>query len=91
MFGVVKWMCFEYKLPFLSVEQSRLKKYATGNGKAEKSDMVLRAYTEFSLSLSSDECDAFWIAHLGLTSLTMDGLAFRVTSVAEMLKKRKGG
>jgi hypothetical protein len=44
-----------------------LKKYATGNGKAEKGDMQVKLYKEFGHEYGPDECDAFWMAHLGYT------------------------
>ena len=64
-FAVIKHYCFKHEIPLIPVAQSTLKKYATGHGKAEKSDMRLQLYKEFTLEYGEDETDAFWLAHLG--------------------------
>jgi Holliday junction resolvasome RuvABC endonuclease subunit len=46
------------------VPPSTLKLYATGNGGASKEKMIKAAHTHWDLSLSDDEADAMWLAHL---------------------------
>jgi Holliday junction resolvasome RuvABC endonuclease subunit len=64
-FAIVRLHCFRKSIPFVPVAQSTLKKYGTGNGHAEKSDLRLQLYKEFGHEFGEDECDAFWLAHLG--------------------------
>jgi Holliday junction resolvasome RuvABC endonuclease subunit len=88
MFGVVRYHCLINKIPFLPLSQPRIKKYAIGRGKdVEKSAMVMRAYKEYSLELSEDEADAFWIAHVGMTYLYGSSVSFRQESINDIKKK----
>ena len=89
MFGAFRYHCLINGIPFLPLSQSRIKKYATGEGKAEKSAMVMRVYKEFNLELSDDEADAFWIAHVGMTYLYGSPVQFRQDSVNDIKKKEK--
>lgn len=89
MVGVFKWLCRTKKIPFLSISQSRIKKYATGSGKAEKSDMRMQLYKEFNLDWTEDETDSFWIAHMGLTYTYGSKVKFRQASIDAMRKNAK--
>lgn len=93
MYGIIKLFCFKRAIPFVPVAQTSLKKYATGGGKAEKSDMRLQLYKEFGLDYSEDEADAYWLAHLGWSiryaSRNIKGSLDRVRKdIAEMLRKK---
>lgn len=77
MYGVVRLHCFRKGIPFIPVAQTSLKKYATGNGKADKKDMQEQLYTEFGHNYGPDECDAFWMAHLGYTIRYGSGVSYR--------------
>lgn len=46
------------------VEPTRLKKYATGSGGADKEKLIQTALSETGRTLTDDEADAFWLAHL---------------------------
>lgn len=65
LYGVVRIHCFRKAIPFIPVAQTTLKKYATGSGKADKSEMRLQLYKETGLEYGEDEADAYWLAHLG--------------------------
>lgn len=90
-FGAIRYHCLIYGVPFLPLSQSRIKKYATGEGGAEKSAMVLRAYKEYGMELSDDEADAFWIAHIGMSYLYGSAVKHRQVSVDDIRKKLKKG
>ena len=57
-------------IPYRDYEISKIKKYATGVGNAEKSQMVLEAYKEAGFDVSKygksgeDLADAYWIAKM---------------------------
>jgi Holliday junction resolvasome RuvABC endonuclease subunit len=65
IYGNVRLCAFRHHIPFVPVAQTTLKKYATGSGKADKSEMRLQLYKEFGHEYGEDEADAFWLAHLG--------------------------
>ena len=61
LIGAIKRVFKDYTL--YELPQSTLKKFATDNGSAEKSEMVMRAYKEFGVEADTeDEIDAFWTA-----------------------------
>jgi Holliday junction resolvasome RuvABC endonuclease subunit len=60
---------FKNKVPYKEYEPARVKKYATGKGNAEKSQMVLAAFKDgFDVSKygksGEDLSDAYWIAQM---------------------------
>lgn len=64
--GTLKYICIIHEADFCEVPQTTLKKFATGSGKAEKSQMVLKASKEFQFEAETeDEVDAFWLAQVG--------------------------
>jgi Holliday junction resolvasome RuvABC endonuclease subunit len=87
MFGNIRLCSFRWGTPFIPVAQTTLKKYATGSGKAEKSDMRLQLYKEFGLDYSEDEADAYWLAHLGYSICYGSDKKYR-KETAEALKKK---
>lgn len=67
----VRLWLFEQRISVAVVEQTRLKKYATGNGKAEKGEVLeaaaVRAHEQgFPLPLDFDQADAFWLRQIAL-------------------------
>lgn len=57
-------------VPVAEVSPSTLKKYATGKGNADKSDMRMALYKRAGLDVSSDdEVDAWWLRQMGLAHL----------------------
>lgn len=57
-------------VPVAEVAPTALKKYATGKGNADKSDMRLALYKRAGLDVSSDdEVDAWWLRQMGLVHL----------------------
>lgn len=57
-------------VPVAEVSPSALKKYATGKGNADKSDMRMALYKRAGLDVSSDdEVDAWWLRQMGLAHL----------------------
>lgn len=86
VYGAIRFYCLRTNIEFLPLPQTRLKKYATGVGKAEKSEMRMRVYKEFNLDLTDDEADAFWIAHFGMTWKYGSKVKFRQQSVDDAKK-----
>lgn len=89
MFGVVHYYCLTHGYPFMEVPQTTIKKYATGSGKAEKSDMRMQLYKEFGLDYPEDQTDAFWIGHMGMTYLYGSAKKHRQESIDRMKGKKK--
>lgn len=66
LLGIMKYMCLVEGVEFVEIPPMTLKKFATGKGNAQKSDMVLKAYKEFGVQAESeDEIDAFFCALVG--------------------------
>lgn len=57
-------------VPVAEVTPTALKKYATGKGNADKSDMRMALYKRAGLDVpSDDEVDAWWLRQMGLAHL----------------------
>lgn len=66
LLGIFKREVIVAGKPLIEVPQTTLKKFATGSGKAEKSQMVKQALKEWCVEADSeDEIDAFWACLLG--------------------------
>lgn len=93
MFGVIRYFCLSKDIAFMGLPQTKIKKYATGNGHAEKSDIRMQLYKEFGLDFSEDMADSFFIAHFGMTYLYGTDKKFRQESVdgykASLVKESK--
>ena len=61
--GILLEICDELNLPEPEyVNVTTLKKFATGNGKANKLDMIKAAKERYNFcAKNDDECDAFWL------------------------------
>jgi hypothetical protein len=75
--GIVKRLCKRSGMPYVFVPPATLKKYATGKGNADKTQMAIaalkRAGTEFP---DDNQCDAAWLRwaaldHYGLAEFSM--------------------
>jgi len=70
--GVMKRALHLEGIPFLEIQGSQLKRYATGSGAAPKEAMVDRANRELERGgrhvRNDDEADAYWLRHLGLAA-----------------------
>lgn len=91
MYGVIHYHCHKIGQPFIGLSQTRIKKYATGGkehgGGLEKSDLRMQVYKEFGMDLSEDRCDAFWIAHMGMTYIYGSDKKYRQDSIDDMKAK----
>lgn len=87
MFGVIHHYCLSAGYPFMKLEQTRIKKYVTGSGKAEKSDMRMQVFKEYNLDLGEDQADSFWIAHMGMSYLHGTDKKFRQESIDAIKEK----
>ena len=68
--GVIRHTLLDCSVPYALVTPSGLKKYATGNGNANKSDMRMALYKHTGLDLRDDnEVDAWWLRAMGLDHL----------------------
>ena len=66
LLGVVKYLCITSGVSRYEISPMTLKKFATGSGKAQKSDIVLKAFKEFGVEGNSeDEIDALYCALIG--------------------------
>ena len=64
--AVVLERLFALDVPVVEVKPSALKRYATGNGGADKAAMIAAAGHEGARCATDDEADAWWCRHLGL-------------------------
>ena len=68
--GVIRLACIEADVPYVTVTAATLKKYATGNGGADKPDMRMALYKRTGLDLrDNNQVDAWWLRALGLHGL----------------------
>lgn len=72
--GVIRRLLFELGIPFLEIEPSRLKLYATGNGNASKEAMIAAAIELDAAPLNDDEADALHLRALGRMGYGLDPL-----------------
>lgn len=64
--GAVRLTLMEIKVPYMLLSPSSLKKFATGNGSADKTGMALAALKRLGREYAtSDECDADWLRIAG--------------------------
>lgn len=57
-------------VPYLLVNPTTLKAFATGNPSADKPTMAVQAYKRAGVEFADDnQCDAFWLRVIGLTML----------------------
>lgn len=68
--GVVRLALMQHGVPYVKVVPSTLKKYATGNGRADKSDLRMALYQRTGIDERNDNLvDAWWLRHMGLDRL----------------------
>ena len=54
-------ICELERIPFTEVNALTVKKFATGNGKASKDDMIAQALKETGKAMTNDEADAYFV------------------------------
>lgn len=60
--GAVRSSLIEADIPYATIPPTSLKKYATGKGNANKTDMALAAFKRGGVEFTNDnECDAWWL------------------------------
>jgi len=64
---MLRLMMYENSIPFLEVSPSSLKKYATGHGNANKTEVIRAAWKRLGYEGTDDnEADALWLRAIGL-------------------------
>jgi Holliday junction resolvasome RuvABC endonuclease subunit len=69
LFGIIRYHCLVNKIKFVPLQAAKLKKYATGRGRCEKSDMRMQAYKELGIDAGEDVCDSVFVSHFGMSLL----------------------
>lgn len=60
----------DYRIPFVIIAPTSLKKFVTGNGGSKKDVMLIETYKRWGVSITNDnECDAYGLAQIGLALL----------------------
>lgn len=68
--GAVRLALLDAGVPYVLVVASTLKKYATGDGRADKSDLRMELYQRAGINERNDnKVDAYWLRHMGLDHL----------------------
>ncbi len=60
--GRVQECCAELQIEYATIHSATLKKFATGSGKADKTDMLKAAMKQGWMVRTDDEADACWAA-----------------------------
>ena len=80
---------WENNIKFLLVAPTTLKKFITGNGRAEKEEMMLEVFNKYKISFTDDNCnDAFCLATLGKSFLEDHTTNEKEREVLAILKKQ---
>ena len=65
--GVIRLALVQFGVPYVAVTAATLKKFATGSGNANKSDMRMALYKRAGLDIRDDnQVDAIWLRQIGL-------------------------
>jgi Holliday junction resolvasome RuvABC endonuclease subunit len=72
---VIAIECFERGIPFVRVPPATLKKWATGNGRSGKPEMIAAAQRRGYTGCRPDEADAFLCLKYGQQALMKSGRA----------------
>lgn len=68
--GAVRTVLLTNGLRYVTVPPATLKKYATGKGNANKTEMAMAAFKRFDREFADDnQCDAYWLRAAGLDLL----------------------
>ena len=81
----------DYKIPFVIVAPTSLKKFLTGSGKAKKDVMLIETFKRYGVTILDDnECDAYSLAQIGLALLGANSKATikKQNEVLSLLKKQ---
>lgn len=67
--GIIHLIGHKYHLPVFNYTPTEIKKFATGHGTAEKSDMINACRQELNIDpVDDNEADALWVASLANTT-----------------------
>jgi Holliday junction resolvasome RuvABC endonuclease subunit len=85
--GVIRFALLRQGVPYATVVAATLKKYATGNGGANKSDMRMALYKRADVDERNDnKVDAWWLRHAGLDHLGEPVLSLPAAQRASLAK-----
>lgn len=84
--GVVRVVCLDAGVAFVTVPPATLKKFATGKGNANKVTMVVAAmHRAPGVAFDDDnQCDAWWLRQAGLVLLGADAVNLPKAQVAAL-------
>lgn len=91
--GVIRLTLYDQAIKFIEVPPKTLKKFATGNGNADKIQMGVQLMKEYGLEYpTSDQTDAFWLCQFGRAyhGLITNLSRARQEVIAEKPKVKKG-
>lgn len=88
LFGIFRYLCWKYGWIPAGFPQTSMKKFATGDGRADKGAMMVRAYKEFGVdNATEDAVDAFWAARVAYELYHGSTTSFRKESLGKYLEK----
>lgn len=92
--GVAREVLCRYSVPFVYVNPSSLKIFATGSGSADKQAMTDAAVAIGATPKNDNEADAIWLAEIGLAILGEHRrplLGYQVKALETMQQNRDSG
>lgn len=70
--GVIKVFCEETNIPYKAYSSTEIKKFATGKGNSNKTEMIKQAKSKLNYKGDNDnEADALWLLHLARKDLNL--------------------
>lgn len=66
--GVVRMRLWQLSVPYVEAPPSLVKKFATGNGNADKAAVTAAAVAAGAAPANADQADAFWLRQLALAA-----------------------
>lgn len=85
--GVIRLALVNAGIPYVSLQPSLLKRFATGSGNAMKTDMRMELYKRTGVDLRDDnQVDAWWLRAAGLQHLGEPAVSLPAAQVAVLDK-----
>lgn len=94
--GIIKLTLFRNNIPFIKAAPIQVKKFATGDGRSEKDQVMLQVFKRWGFEASdNNQADAFVLAKIAqFIEMKLRGTSFQdevIQAIMSPSKKKKGG